>query len=146
MPVAEQLLAEDGSVRVPARLANAVFVALVGHLAAQTGTSGGEVSPDARALLHALHRAASGAPSSTSDTPASAPVTVVTSRVVGVAEAAAVLGCHPSYVRRLCLAGRIPATRITGGWIIEAAALDHHRHGTGDDAHDRPANPPGSDP
>ena len=127
-PAADDLLAEDGSVRVPARLANSVFVALVGHLSAQNRTSGGELSPDARALLRALHRAASG-PGSASDTPTPAPATVDTSRVLGVAEAADVLGCNRSYVRRLCLAGRIPATRITGGWVIEAAALDDYRHG-----------------
>ncbi|MEU1117811.1 MULTISPECIES: helix-turn-helix domain-containing protein [unclassified Streptomyces] len=138
MTTAEELLAEDGSVRVPARLANSVFAALVGHLAAQNRTSGGELSPEARALLHALHRAAS-APGSASATPTPAHATVITSRVVGVAEAAELLGCNRSYVRRLCLVGRIPATRITGGWVIERTALDDYRHG-------RPDGEPGHTP
>ncbi|MEV7833009.1 helix-turn-helix domain-containing protein [Streptomyces subrutilus] len=45
-----------------------------------------------------------------------------------MAEAAGVLGCHPSYVRRLCHTGTIPAQRITGGWVIEADALDDYRY------------------
>lgn len=125
MPSDGDLLDEDGSVRVPPALAASVHTAVLLHLAASVRSGGGTLTPDARDLLRALHKAASGV----SDTPTPAPVTVVTSRVIGVAEAARVLGCNPSYVRRLCLAGRIPATRITGGWVIEAAALDDYRHG-----------------
>ncbi|MEU1303324.1 helix-turn-helix domain-containing protein [Streptomyces shenzhenensis] len=46
-----------------------------------------------------------------------------------MAEAADLLGCNPSYVRRLCHTGRIPATRNRGGWVIERTALDDYRHG-----------------
>ncbi|MGW2438751.1 helix-turn-helix domain-containing protein [Streptomyces goshikiensis] len=49
-----------------------------------------------------------------------------------MAEAAGLLGCTPSYLRRLCRTGAIPAQRITGGWIIEAGALDDYRHGSTD--------------
>lgn len=119
-------MAEDGAVVVPPALANTVFVAVVAHLSARTRDGGATLTPEARTLLRDLHKAASG---SASDTPTPAPATVDTSRVLGVAEAANVLGCNRSYVRRLCLAGRIPATRITGGWVIEATALDDYRHG-----------------
>ncbi|MFE5397438.1 helix-turn-helix domain-containing protein [Streptomyces sp. NPDC056568] len=125
MTTAEDLLAEDGSVRVPQALAASVHTAVLLFLSARATANGGALTPEARALLHALHRAASSA----SATPTAAPATVNTSRVLGVAEAADVLGCNRQYVRRLCLAGRIPATRITGGWVIEAAALDDYRHG-----------------
>jgi len=122
---AEDLLAEDGAVVVPRSLAAVVFSAVVLHLDARTRADGGAITPEARTLLRDLHRAASG-------TTTPAPATVVTSRVVGVAEAAAVLGCNPRYVRKLCLAGRLPATRNRGGWVIEAHALDDYRHGRTD--------------
>ncbi|MFI1726900.1 helix-turn-helix domain-containing protein [Streptomyces sp. NPDC020489] len=128
MTTADELLAEDGAVVVPRSLASTTFAALVLYLTDRVRADGGALSPDARALLHALNHAAQQ-PSSASDTPTPAPATVVTSRVLGVAEAADVLGCNRSYVRRLCLAGRIPATRNRGGWVIEAAALDDYRHG-----------------
>jgi excisionase family DNA binding protein len=138
MATAEELLAEDGAVVVPRSLASTTFAALVLYLQGRVRDDGGALSPDARALLHALNQAAQQ-PSSASDTPTPAPATVVTSRVLGVAEAAAVLGCNRSYVRRLCHAGRIPATRITGGWVIEAAALDDYRHGRHPDGEAREA-------
>lgn len=154
MPTApEELLAEDGAVLVPRSLAATAFNALVLYLADGVRTSGGELTAEARALLYALNHAAEQ-PSSASDTPTPAPATVATSRVLGVAEAADVLGCNRSYVRRLCLAGRIPATRITGGWVIEATALDDYRHGrpphgeaaAEDGDHDRRAEQQGTGP
>ncbi|MCB5166043.1 helix-turn-helix domain-containing protein [Streptomyces bambusae] len=62
--------------------------------------------------------------------------------LLGVAEAASLLGCTPTYVRRLCRTGALPAQRITGGWVIEAAALDQYRHGRPPDGKPRPAPPP----
>jgi excisionase family DNA binding protein len=49
--------------------------------------------------------------------------------VFGTREAAAVLGCDTSHVRRLCLTGRLPARRIRGGWLIDSADLDSYRYG-----------------
>lgn len=130
MTTAEELLAEDGSALVPPHMAAGVFAVLMRHCKTEGDRHGAALSPDMHALLLALHRAASG-------TPTPAPATVVTSRVIGVAEAAAVLGCNPRYVRKLCHAGRLPATRITGGWVIEATALDDYRHGrTGGEEHE----------
>lgn len=128
MATADELLAEAGAVVVPRSLASTTFAALVLYLEDRVRADGGALSPDARTLLRDLHQAATD-PGSASATPTPAHATVVTARVMGVAEAADVLGCNPSYVRRLCHAGRIPAHRITGGWVIEAHALDDYRHG-----------------
>ncbi|MFD8948538.1 helix-turn-helix domain-containing protein [Streptomyces xanthophaeus] len=71
-------------------------------------------------------------PSSASATPPAESRTLGEVRhgqVLGVTEAAGVLGCHPSYVRRLCHTGALPAQRLSGGWLIEASALDDHRYG-----------------
>ncbi|MFG3189256.1 helix-turn-helix domain-containing protein [Streptomyces omiyaensis] len=57
-----------------------------------------------------------------------------------MAEAARVLGCNPSYVRRLCHQGAIPAQRLQGGWVIEAGALDDYRHGR--TTHGKPGSAP----
>lgn len=123
----------DGSVVVPARLASTTFAALVLYLGDRTRANGGAITPEARDLLHALNRAAQG-PSSASATPDDGPPTVVhgQGQLLGVAEAARVLGCNPSYVRRLCHRGTIPAQRLQGGWVIEAGALDDYRHGRTD--------------
>ncbi|MFG3231815.1 helix-turn-helix domain-containing protein [Streptomyces antibioticus] len=53
--------------------------------------------------------------------------------MLGTREAAAVLGCDTSHVRRLCLTGRLPARRITGGWLIDSTALDSYRFGRTED-------------
>jgi excisionase family DNA binding protein len=135
MATPEELLADDGSALVPPHMAAGVFAVLWRHCKAEGDRHGAALGPDMHALLLALHRAAS-APSSASATPTPAPATVDTSRVLGVAEAAELLGCSRSYVRRLCHAGRIPATPLTGGWVIEAAALDDFRHGRTAHAHD----------
>ncbi|MFJ9217878.1 helix-turn-helix domain-containing protein [Streptomyces sp. NPDC102383] len=109
---------------VPRGAEAGVFTAVMRYVS-DRARDGGALTPDMRAFLAALNRAASCAP----ETPTPAPATVVTSRVLGVAEAAELLGCSRQYVRRLCQAGQLPATRITGGWVIEAAALDDYRHG-----------------
>lgn len=113
---------------MPARLASITFAALVREVARQNGANGGALSPEARDLLRALHSAAQG-PGSGSDTSTGHSRTVDhrSGSVFGVAEAASVLGCHPSYVRRLCHTGAIQAQRNRGGWVIEANALDTYR-------------------
>ncbi|MFD6972188.1 helix-turn-helix domain-containing protein [Streptomyces sp. NPDC059949] len=134
-------LLPDGSVVVPARLASTVFAATTLYLATRTRTSGGALNPEARTLLRALHLATQG-PSRVSDTSPddSRIVSPGYGFLLGVAEAADLLGCHPSYVRRLCHTGALPAQRITGGWVIEAAALDDYRHGSR--AHGKPRPTP----
>lgn len=132
----------DGSVVIPARLASTVFAATTLYLSARTRTAGGALTPEARELLRALHVAAQEL-SSASATPPADSRTVDHERhghVLGVAEAAGVLGCHPSYVRRLCHTGVLPAQRLSGGWVVDANALDDYRHGSR--AHGKPRPTP----
>lgn len=138
-------LLPDGSVIVPARLAATTFAALVLYLSSQSRANGGALSPDARGLLRALHAAAE-APGTASGTPTPDSRTVDHERhghLLGAAEAADLLECTTSYVRRLCRTGELPARRLLGGWVIETAALDRYRHGeeTHDDRHEPGAAP-----
>ncbi|MEV6752377.1 helix-turn-helix domain-containing protein [Streptomyces sp. NPDC051214] len=120
----EQLLAEDGSVRVPARLANSVFAALVGHLAAQNRTSGGELSPEARSLLHALHRAASGA----SPAPISSEGNAVDGlEILGAHEVAEIIGCSRRTATSLLGSGRLRAWQVGRIWVTTRGDLDSFR-------------------
>lgn len=132
----------DGSVVVPARLASTVFAATTLYLSSRTRADGGALTPEARELLRALHAGAQGL-GSESDTPHanSRSVEHGSGPVLGVAEAAGVLGCNPSYVRRLCHTGTLPAQRIRGGWVIEAGALNDYRHGS-PNGKPRPTPPP----
>ncbi|MFD6887149.1 helix-turn-helix domain-containing protein [Streptomyces sp. NPDC059957] len=101
------------------------------YIADQTQKSGGALSPEARALLRALNAGAQG-PGTASGTPSADSRTVDHERhghLLGAAEAAKLLGCTRSYFRRLCRSGALPAQRLSGGWVVEAAALDDHRYG-----------------
>lgn len=132
----------DGSVVVPARLTATTFTALMHYIADQTQKSGGALSPEARTLLRALNAGAQ-APGTACGTPSVDSGTVDHERhghVLGVAEAAGLLGCTPSFVRRLCRTGVLRAQRIKGGWVIEASALDDHRFGR--QAHGKPRPTP----
>ncbi|MER6484107.1 helix-turn-helix domain-containing protein [Streptomyces virginiae] len=138
-------LLPDGSATVPARLAATVFAAVTLHLSARTRASGGALTPEARELLRALHASAQGLGSGSATPPVDSRTVIAGyGRLLGVAEAAAVLGCHPSYVRRLCHTGRLPAQRNRGGWVIEATALDRYRHG--EETHDDRPEEPGAAP
>ncbi|WP_406488995.1 helix-turn-helix domain-containing protein [Streptomyces phaeochromogenes] len=118
------LLDEDGSVRVPARLASPLFAILWRHYRAEKRASGGELSPDAHALLMALHRAATGTPSFAPETPADAPATVM----LGMGEVAALIGCTPQWARRLAARGDLPdAQRVGLVWLIPSTSLDAFR-------------------
>lgn len=125
---------DDGSVIVPCALASTTFAALVLYLRDRVQTGGGALTPDARALLRDLHRAAEGTEdaatiehSSDNDT---APSPTATVTEVSVGEAAAVLGCSAGYVRRLARTGTIRAHRIGArAWAIDRTALDTYRHG-----------------
>lgn len=120
----EQLLSEDGSVRVPARLASSVFTALVGHLAAQNRAAGGELSPDARALLYALHRAASGdSPAPTSSQGSD----LANSEILGAHEVAEILGCSRRWATALLSSGRLGSRRVGRTWVTTRGDLDRYR-------------------
>lgn len=124
------LLRPDGSVTVPAAVAGEVLRALVRDLTARVRLDGGEVSPQVRQLLYALHAATEQAPrvELTCDTASviTPPVTVE----VTVDQAAAALECTPQWVRHLIGDGRLRARRAGARlWLIDRADLDAYRTG-----------------
>lgn len=110
------LLQADGSVLIPASVAGDVIRFIVLGLTDRVRTDGGEVSTSARRVLWALHEAAqrqdeAGFPD---ETPPPAQVTVE----MTACEVAAVMGCSPQYVRRLCASGVLRARRAGRQWMI----------------------------
>ena len=65
--------------------------------------------------------AAAGAPSGT-DSGDSAMDAGIMGDVISVADFAALRGCRPEYVRRLCRQGRLPAVRAGRDWWIDREA------------------------
>jgi len=138
--VGRSLVRADGSVTVPPSLAGEVVRILAAHLDARVRTDGGELSSGARRLLVELQAAADHAeqgpgpavpPSAATGTTTPATATVE----VTVNEAAALMECSPRWVRALIASGRLPARRAGERlWLIDAAALDHHRHQQGEHA------------
>ncbi|MFF9215506.1 helix-turn-helix domain-containing protein [Streptomyces viridosporus] len=124
MTTAEQLLAEDGSVRVPQHLAASVHGAVSLFLGARVKANGGALTADARALLAALNRAAAQPVSPTKpagDDPANV--------MLGMGEVAALIGCTPQWARRLAARGEIPDARRVGRiWLVPASSVDAFRH------------------
>jgi excisionase family DNA binding protein len=126
------LTLDDGSVIIPPAVASDVLRALVRDLTARVRADGGEVAPDVRRLLYALHAAAHRADIERSSDNGTAPSPPATVTEVSVDEAAALLECTPEYVRRLARRGTLAARRIgRRAWAINRTALEHHRHGTG---------------
>ncbi|NEA78032.1 helix-turn-helix domain-containing protein [Actinospica acidiphila] len=124
MAMADRLLADDGSVRVPPALAAAVHDAVLLHLAASVRSGGGSLTPDARALLHALQRAASH-PVSPTKPAGDDPATVW----LGMGEVAALCGCSAQWARRLAARGELPGARRVGRiWLVPASSVDAFRH------------------
>ena len=122
---------QGGAVVVPRSLASTTFAALLLYLQDRVRADGGALSPEARALLHALNRAAQ-APSSDPGTSTPAPATVDHTRagdVLGMEEVAALLGCSPEYARRLARTGRFPARRVGHVWLTTLTSLDAYRYG-----------------
>ncbi|MEU3750580.1 MULTISPECIES: helix-turn-helix domain-containing protein [Streptomyces] len=128
------LVRPDGSVIIPPTAAGDVLRALVRDLTARVRADGGEVTPDIRRILYALHTAAQHAEppaaghGSDTGTAPPGPATVE----VAVDEAAELLECTPEYVRRLARRGTLTARRIGARtWAIDRTGLDNYRHGTG---------------
>ncbi|MFH8471975.1 helix-turn-helix domain-containing protein [Streptomyces sp. NPDC018000] len=123
----------EGVVVVPRALTSTTFAALVLYLRDRVQAGGGALTPDARALLRDLHRAAEGAEADTiehSSDIGTVPPPPGTVNTVSVAEAAAALECRPEYVRRLARRGDLTAHRLgRRAWAIDRASLDHYRHG-----------------
>ncbi|MFH9012655.1 helix-turn-helix domain-containing protein [Streptomyces sp. NPDC017943] len=128
-PGIARLLRPDGSVMVPASVAGEVLRALVRDLTARARADGGEVSPGARRVLHALHAAAvqgqGAGPAFVPETPALTAASVeLTARQV-----AEILGCSAQYARTLARSGRVRARRAGPAWLIDSASLDAYRTG-----------------
>ncbi|MFD5105714.1 hypothetical protein [Streptomyces cinereoruber] len=125
-PAVSRLLRPDGSVTVPAAVAGEVLRALLRDLAAQRHTDGGEVSNDARRVLHALHAASVRSAGFAPESPAPATATVE----VTAHQAAELLGCSPQYARHLARVGRVRARRAGPLWLLDRASLDAYRTGS----------------
>ncbi|MEU2719738.1 helix-turn-helix domain-containing protein [Streptomyces smyrnaeus] len=126
----------DGSIIIPPAVAGDVLRALVRDLTARVRADGGEIAPDVRRLLYALHDAVQRTDRRTeiehSSDNGTAPPPTATVAEVSVDEAAALLECTPEYVRRLVRRGTLTARRLGArAWAINRAALEHYRHGTG---------------
>jgi excisionase family DNA binding protein len=131
-PGVASLLREDGSVVVPASVAREVLRALVRDLTARVRADGGEVSPDVRRVLWALHEAAQRAdePGRVSSADAgSSRVRTDAAGYVTVAVAARRLECSPRWIQRLARGGRIEAVRAGPVWLVSETALERHRKG-----------------
>ncbi|GAB2922839.1 helix-turn-helix domain-containing protein [Streptomyces heilongjiangensis] len=115
---------ETGAVVVPPSLANTVFVAVVAHLHARTRDGGATLTPEARTLLRDLNRAASH-PVSPTKPAGGEPANLM----LGMGEAAALIGCTPQWARRLAARGEIPgAQRVGRIWLVPSTSLDAFRH------------------
>lgn len=129
-PGVARLLRPDGSVMVPSSVAGEVLRSLMRDLVDRVRADGGELSPEARRVLHALHAAAVRGdhtePGSSDGTPEQPPATVE----LTAAEAAQAMRCSSSYARRLARSGRVRARRAGPVWLIDSASLDAYRRGT----------------
>ena len=52
---------------------------------------------------------------------------VMTTRLISVAEATAILGCDPTWVRRLIRRGDLPAQRIGRVWLLRETPVRAYR-------------------
>ncbi|OQD52732.1 hypothetical protein BM536_031985 [Streptomyces phaeoluteigriseus] len=141
MTTAEELLAEDGSVRVLPSLVDCVGESfnLYGSALARTNETG--LSPDARTQLAAFRLAARRTVSPTKPA-GDSPAKVV---MLGMGEVAALLGCTPQWARRLASRGDLPGAQRVGGtrtWVISSTDLDAYRDETEEGTHGEPGHTP----
>lgn len=123
------LLRPDGSVVVPAHLAGELLAAAVRDLTARARRDATLVSPPALRVLQALHQAAVRHDERPSGSAAGTPEGEPSRVEVSTGQAAMVMGCSASYMRRLCRSGAVSARRIGTAWLIDSASLDAHRYG-----------------
>ena len=125
-----RLLQPDGSLIVPAPVAGEVLYHLERSLLRSIREDRVQMTPGARAVLEGLRQAAehraAGPPGFATETEARAPGIVE----ITADDAAVLTGCSPQYIRRLCLAGEIPARRAGRPmWLIDRAGLDGYMRG-----------------
>lgn len=137
MTTAEQVA---GAVVVPRSLASTTFNALVLYLDARVRTDGGEVTADARALLHALNRAVSTAPDASTSSEGSA---VGGLEILGAHEVADILGCSRRWATALLGSGRLRAWQVGGRtWVTTRGDLDAYRYGRTEATDEQPQDTP----
>jgi excisionase family DNA binding protein len=125
------LVRSDGAVVIPPGEAREVLRLVLIGVEARVRADGGEVSPQLRRILYALHDAsqlkddgpAAGAGSGSAAGPPGR-------LELSVGQAAKLLGCSPRWVRQLVLAGRLTGRRAgSRTWLIDPTSLDDYRHG-----------------
>lgn len=130
-PEAVNLIRPDGSVVVPAAVADAVVRLLVlGLTQTQHANAGGRVSSQMMGVLHALNVAAikedemsaRGRDYSTSGT-----IEVSGEKLLTAREVSALLAVTERQVRRLCEQGKLPARKLGQHWLISETDLDTYR-------------------
>ncbi|MFC8866380.1 helix-turn-helix domain-containing protein [Streptomyces sp. NPDC057148] len=118
-------------------------------LLAESRTTGAEPSAASSALLARLHQATQGR-SSVPGTPTPAPATVdhegFEGSLMGMRDAAAVLGCTAEYARRLARTGRLRAHRVGGVWAVRPEDLDAYRYGRTEDTSGQSGPAPRGEP
>ena len=130
-PEYARLVRSDGSVVVPAGVADAVVRLLVlGLTEAQHANAGGRVSPQMMDVLHALNAAAIREDEMSArgrDYSSSGKINVSVQNLLTPQEAAALLQCTDRQVRRLCEQGKLPARKLGQHWLIAEPDLDKYR-------------------
>lgn len=107
--------------------------------------TGGKPTPLTNRIVRQLHTAAQTRPGFAPETPNTRPATVdlgFASRVLGMTEVAAELGCSVQFARRLAQSGRLRAQRVGASWAVHPADLDAYRHGRTEDTDGEPGPTP----
>ena len=121
---ADELLAEDGTVVVPARTAARLFNIVWRHCKAEQRDHGAALSPDMERLLLALHRAASGV----TGTPVSSQGSAVDGlEILGAHEVAEIIGCTRRTATTLLGSGRLRAWQVGRIWVTTRGDLNRYR-------------------
>lgn len=130
---------------VPRTAARELERILLLGLLADSRETGSKPTPLTNRIVRQLHTAAQTRGSSAAGTPTTAPATVdlgIAGSMLGMREAAAVLGCTPEYVRRLARTERLRAQRVGGVWVVDPRDLDALRYGRTEDTHGEPGPAP----
>lgn len=136
---------------VPRTAARELERILLLGLLADSRETGSKPTPVTNRIVRQLHTAAQTRPGFAPETPSAAPATVdpgFASRVLGMTEVAAELGCSVQFARRLAQSGRLRADRVgrTGPWLTTPADLDAYRYGRTEDTSGIPGPTPAEGP
>ncbi|MGO1054516.1 hypothetical protein [Crossiella sp. CA198] len=102
---------------VPASVAAEVLRRLVRDIVTEARGNGGQPSPTARRLLHALYEAAQLHRHASATRPGQRG-TVPGEPGLSVRETADLMGCSPQWVRHLLATGRLTGRRSGGVWVV----------------------------